>query len=60
MLTAEVPGAALDRDAVGRTLARLVAVCDLLLDESSRLPGPADAPATAAGAPDRPAAERPA
>ena len=34
MLTAEVPGAVLDRDAVGRTLARLVAVCDLLHEES--------------------------
>jgi hypothetical protein len=35
MLTAEVPGEALDRDAIGRTLARLVAVCDLLADESA-------------------------
>jgi putative sensory transduction regulator len=33
-LTAEVPAGALDRDAVGRTLARLVAVCDLLHEES--------------------------
>ena len=34
MLTAEVPAAVLDVDAVGRTLARLVAVCDLLHQES--------------------------
>jgi len=39
MLSAEVPAAALDRDAVGRTLARLVAVCDLLHDESSSFLG---------------------
>jgi len=39
MLTAEVPAAALDVDAVGRTLARLVAVCDLLIDESASFLG---------------------
>jgi hypothetical protein len=39
MLTAEVPSAALDRDAVGRTLARLVSVCDLLHDESASFLG---------------------
>jgi Putative bacterial sensory transduction regulator len=39
MLTAEVPDAALDRDAVGRTLARLVAVCDLLHEESKAFLG---------------------
>ena len=37
--TAEVPGAVLDRDAVGRTLARLVAVCDLLHEESKPVLG---------------------
>lgn len=35
MLQAEVPEAGLDRDTLGRTLARLVAVCDLLHDESA-------------------------
>ena len=39
MLTAEVPSAALDRDAVGRTLARLVSVCDLLHEESASFLG---------------------
>ena len=39
MLTAELPAAALDRDAVGRTLARLVAVCDLLYEESASFLG---------------------
>ena len=39
MLTAEVPAASLDRDAVGRTLARLVAVCDLLHKESATFLG---------------------
>jgi hypothetical protein len=39
MLTAEVPAAALDRDAVGRTLARLVAICDLLYEESASFLG---------------------
>jgi Putative bacterial sensory transduction regulator len=51
MLTAEVPAVALDRDALGRTLARLVAVCDLLRDESASFLGdwakaPASAPTT--------------
>jgi len=39
MLTAEVPPTALDADAVGRTLARLVAVCDLLHDDSASFLG---------------------
>jgi hypothetical protein len=39
MLTAEVPSATLDRDAVGRTLARLVAVSDLLHEESTSFLG---------------------
>jgi len=39
MLTAEVPPASLDVDAVGRTLARLVAVCDLLHEESASFLG---------------------
>jgi hypothetical protein len=34
VLTAELPVAILDRDALGIALARLVTVCDLLLDES--------------------------
>jgi len=34
MLTAELPVSTLDRDTVGLALARLVTVCDLLLDES--------------------------
>ena len=34
VLTAELPVATLDRDALGVALARLVTVCDLLLDES--------------------------
>ncbi|MET0772197.1 MAG: hypothetical protein ABWZ82_03855, partial [Candidatus Limnocylindrales bacterium] len=36
VLTAELPVAALDRDALGTALARLVAVCDLLLIDSAR------------------------
>ncbi|MEZ4597878.1 MAG: YbjN domain-containing protein [Chloroflexota bacterium] len=36
MLTTELPVAMLDRDALGTALARLVAVCDLLLLESAR------------------------
>ena len=43
VLTAELPVATLDRDALGVALARLVSVCDLLLDESAplaRAPGP--------------------
>jgi hypothetical protein len=44
MLTAEVPAAVLDRDAVGRALARLVAVCDLLHEESSGFLGEWAAP----------------
>ena len=39
MLTAEVPATALDRDAMGGALARLVAVCDLLHEESSAFLG---------------------
>ena len=34
VLTAEVAGDRLDRDALGLTVARLVAICDLLYDES--------------------------
>jgi len=34
MLTAEVAADRLDRDALGLTVARLVAICDLLYDES--------------------------
>ena len=34
VLTAEVPAAELDRESLGLTLARLVAICDLLLDDS--------------------------
>ena len=36
VLTAELPVATLDRDALGTALARLVAVCDLLLLDSAR------------------------
>ena len=36
MLTAELPSASLDRDALGIAIARLLAVCDLLLDRSVR------------------------
>jgi len=36
VLTAELPVATLDRDVIGTTLARLVAVCDLLLIDSAR------------------------
>jgi hypothetical protein len=36
ILTCEIPSDALDLDAVGLALARLVSVCDLLLDESVR------------------------
>jgi hypothetical protein len=39
MLTAEVPSTTLDRDAVGRTLARLVAVADLLHEASASFLG---------------------
>ena len=35
MLTAELAAEALDRDRLGLTLARLLAVCDLLIDESA-------------------------
>jgi hypothetical protein len=41
VLSAEVPTTDLDADAVGRTVARLLAVCDLLLDESARFLGAA-------------------
>jgi len=42
VLAAELPLAGLDRDALGRTVARLVAVCDLLAGPSARwLAGPA-------------------
>lgn len=34
VLTAELPVEHLDEDALGRTLARLVTICDLLLDDS--------------------------
>ena len=36
ILTAELPAMTLDRDALGLALARLLAICDLLLDESAR------------------------
>ena len=36
VLSAELPAAGLDRDSVGRTVARLVAVCDLLAEPSAR------------------------
>ncbi len=51
MLTAEVPAADLDRDAVGRALARLVAVCDLLHEESSGFLGDWAAPKPIAPSP---------
>jgi len=46
VLTAELPVASLDRDALGMALARLVTVCDLLLDESLKwlFPGAKVAP----------------
>ena len=44
MLTAEVPAADLDRDAVGRAAGRLVAVCDLLHEESRSFLGDWAAP----------------
>jgi len=46
VLTAELPVATLDRDALGVALARLVTVCDLLLDESLKwlFPGAKVAP----------------
>jgi hypothetical protein len=34
VLTAELPVEHLDEDALGRTLARLITICDLLLDDS--------------------------
>ena len=44
VLAAELPLAGLDRDALGRAVARLVAVCDLLAGPSARwLAGPAEA-----------------
>jgi hypothetical protein len=47
VLSAEVPAADVDRHAAGLMLARLVGVCDLLLDESVRWlwPGAKGAPA---------------
>ena len=44
MLTAEVPANVLDRDALGRALARLIAVCDLLHEESTSFLGDGAAP----------------
>lgn len=35
VLTSEVPARGLDRDVLGFTIARLLAICDLLLDESA-------------------------
>jgi hypothetical protein len=57
VLTLEVPVATLDRDALGLALARLLAVCDLLLADSGRWLKP---PGTPKGGwppmpPDRPA-----
>lgn len=50
VLTAELAAETLDRDRLGLTLARLLAVCDLLLDESAGwlrtgLPGKPEPPA---------------
>jgi hypothetical protein len=45
VLSAELPLAGLDRDALGRAVARLVAVCDLLAEPSARwLAGPGGVP----------------
>ena len=46
VLVSEVPVATLDRDTLGLALSRLLAVCDLLLDESLRwlFPGAKEAP----------------
>jgi hypothetical protein len=48
VLTVEIPATALDRDALGAGLARLLAVCDLLLPESVQWlwPGRKTPPAT--------------
>ena len=51
VLTAELPVATLDRDALGVALARLVTVCDLLLDDSLKWLHPG---AKAAPTPTRP------
>ncbi len=51
VLTAELPVATLDRDALGVALARLVTVCDLLLDDSLKWLHPG---AKAAPTPKRP------
>ena len=34
-MTAEIPGERLDRDELGLAIARLLAICDLLLDETA-------------------------
>jgi Putative bacterial sensory transduction regulator len=48
VLTAEVPADGLDRDSLGLTVARLLAICDLLYAESTawvdRISPPKDAP----------------
>ena len=53
VLTAELPVATLDRDALGTALVRLVTVCDLLLDESLKwlFPGAKWRPCQAARSP---------
>jgi len=61
VLAAELPLAGLDRDALGRAVARLVAVCDLLAGASARwLAGPAGGrPVTSPGAaPHHPVVDR--
>jgi hypothetical protein len=53
VLLAELAPAELDADALGRAIARLVAVCDLLQEASAGFLGPVPtAPAGASGAPD--------
>jgi len=51
VLASEVPAAELGLESLGLTVARLVTVCDLLLDESARWlwPGAKAAPAPATG-----------
>jgi hypothetical protein len=52
VLATELAPGALDRDALGTALARLTAICDLLLDESASWIWPGGAPpATVAGPP---------
>jgi hypothetical protein len=53
VLTSELPTDRLDRDAVGLALARLLAICDLLLDESARWLWPGGRMPRDSGAPRR-------